>query len=88
MSVRQFPPEGVHSKEFNDSPDTLWLYIQPKKLAYGAVYNTRGEQAIQTSVIPDGPIYKLLMPVQYSTSQNHEWEKFESVGAKTNELAT
>jgi hypothetical protein len=28
------------------------------------------------------------MPTSYSTSQNHEWDKFESVGVKFNELAT
>ena len=86
--TKQFPPEGVHGGEFNRGRDTLWLYITPKRLSYSNVVNTRGVSAITTEPASDKPIYKFLMPTTYSTSQNHEWDKFETVGSKVNELAT
>jgi hypothetical protein len=86
-SYKQFPPEGVHGKEFNESKDTLWLWVQPKRLNFASTKNVRGESAI-TTTYADEPAYRMLMPTSYSTSQNHEWDKFESVGAKFNELAT
>lgn len=86
-TFEQYPPMGVHGKEFNDSSDTLWLWIQPKKLSVAQVFHTRGKNAVSATYAPE-PAYKLLMPTTYSTSQNHEWDKFESVGVKFNELAT
>lgn len=88
-TYKQFPPEGVHGAEFNSSRDTLWLWITPRKLSYSDVNsprNARGYDAITTESA--GPSYKMLMPTSYSTSQNHEWDKFESVGTKFSELAT
>lgn len=85
--VKQFPPEGVHGRDFNDSKDTLWLYVTPKELSYSNVVNARGKTAV-TTVPTNKPTYRFLMPTSFSTSQNHEWDKFETVGSKVNELAT
>ena len=89
-TYKQFPPEGVHEKVFDDNADTLWLWITPKKLDHSSVLHTRNNKkhdAITTTSVLE-PAYKILMPTSYSTSQNHEWDKFESVGVKFNELAT
>jgi hypothetical protein len=86
-TYKQFPPEGVHGAEFNNSKDTLWFWMEPRKLYVSQVLNTRGAEAV-TTVPTNEPMYKFLMPTTYSTSQNHEWDKFESVGVKFNELAT
>ena len=87
QTIKQFPPAGVHGHEFNTSDDTLWLMVTPMRLDVSQVLDTRGPGAVSTTPV-DEPTYKFLMPTQYSTSQNHEWDKFESVGVKFNELAT
>jgi hypothetical protein len=88
MAVRQYPPKGVHDNAFNEGSDTLWLWVQPKKIITINRWNTRGPQAITTSIATDQDTYKLLMPTTYSTSQNHGWDKFETVGSKVSELVT
>ena len=78
-----YHPNAALPAEWKGSENTLWLEIIPKKFTPNTLAS-RGDQS--TEAADNLPIYRFLLPVEWSCSLNHSWEAGDTVAGKVRDL--
>lgn len=71
-----------------DSPDTVWVEITPKRITFQNSKDQRSKGGIQSILDPENPPMRFLLQEEFALTQNHTWEPFDTVEGQLMEVSS